>query len=70
MIAIMLRLVTGRCKIMLGNNFSYANLQQENIREDSFYFLEHSISIFQSSVKTNEQFELIEKMTLNLISQG
>ena len=55
---------------MLGNNFSYANLQQENIREDSFYFPEYSISVFQSSVKTIEQFELIEKMTLNFISQG
>ena len=66
----MLRSVTGRCKIMLGNNFSYANLQQENIREDSFYFPEYSISVFQSSVKTIEQFEVIEKMTLNFISHG
>ena len=58
------------CNIVLGNSFSSANTQQENIRKGNFYFPKYDILISQSSSDTIGEFVLIGKKTLYVISQG
>ena len=58
------------CNIVLGNSFSSANTQQENIRKGNFYFPKYDILISQSSLDTIGEFVLIGKKTLYVISQG
>ena len=42
-------------------------MQQKNIKEDSFYFPKYSVSISQTNVDAVRKLELI---TLHVISQG